>query len=294
VAATYTRLPALVLLTGIVVALLLDAWKKRKVAEALSTVGMALVCLAAFLVWFLVWRSQASVNSNEYLKGMETRNFNVWAVSWWTSLAAALGRFPSALCESITGQRLYYVNLVPTALVLIGGWSLARQRQFLVLFPVILYIGMLTFLGEWAVSSRYMLPIMPLLVYAMLVGVHTTGAVFWKRELVKTRVTHLGWALPAVVILCAGISLPKIVREIYQMRQTQFYATYDGGQWKDYVQVGAYLGERGRPATDRFLAWLNQGVLSYLSGLRSPPEPLRGIFREPGGPERVPFRRRCG
>jgi hypothetical protein len=91
-------------------------------------------------------------------------------------------------------------------------------------------------------------------------------------------VTHLGWALPVVVILCAGISLPKIVREIYRMRQTQFYATYDGGQWKDYVQVGAYLGERGRPATDRFLAWLNQGALSYLSGLRSPPEPLRGIF----------------
>jgi hypothetical protein len=84
-------------------------------------------------------------------------------------------------------------------------------------------------------------------------------------------------ALPAIVVICAGISLPKIVREIYRMRQPQFYAAYDGGEWKDYVQLGAYLREHGRPATDRVLA-RQQAILYSLTRLRFPSESRHEIF----------------
>jgi hypothetical protein len=70
-----------------------------------------------------------------------------------------------------------------------------------------------------------------------------------------------------VVGVLVAISLPQVLRQIYWVHTSDFYATWEHGKWRDYVEVGRYLAERGNPETDRILS--PQGtVIHYLSRLR--------------------------
>jgi len=280
VAATLTRLLGLVFFGGLVLATALDFRRGGYTRRILASVGGAVLVVGAFLVWLILLRSRSDPGTIDYVHDAGGIAGQFWSWAKLESLDEAAGNFPSALCSSIVSQKLPYLNLVPTAILLCGAWTLARARQLLALVPVGLYVALLAVVAPSAVAPRYFLPIMPVLVYGLLVGVRTLAMWTTRRKQVRTLSADTvatrpgtprgdaGWALSVAIALCLAISLPKIGRQVYWMRHPRFLVLYEHGRWQGSVEVGNYLAQHGRAETDRVLT-PDERVVHYLSRLRA-------------------------
>jgi len=222
--------------------------------------------------WFLV-RGQ-SIGGPDYFVNVFGRfRFDLW--ERWVQVAEGPFRLPGALCEAITGQELQGFNVVPTALIFFGLWTAARRGQWVWVCPVLAYVAFLLGLGGSAVAPRYLLPVMPMLVYALLVG--TVEAVARLRRCAADQSPErVGRgrrvALAVVTAFCVAVSLPKAVREVVRMHRSDFYETYEHGKWKGKVDLGAYLAalrETGKAAPGDRVLTPDPAVVHYLSGLRT-------------------------
>jgi hypothetical protein len=264
--ASWTRLPGVIFAAGLVLAVLLDLSREGYRRRALAAVGAGAIVLAGFAAWYFLVRTRGDPGTIDQVAAVTGERFNVFSPAKWPALMQAVANFPAALASAITDQKLegWHFNLLPTAVLLVGLWTLLRRRQMLVLVPVALYVGFLIVLSPSSVAPRYFLPIMPMLVYGLLVGAQTLRLAL---ESLTRRPAWPGWALAVVVAACVGTSAPKIAREIYWMRHPQFYAVYDGGKWSDFRNVSAVLRERGRPEADAVVA-SQPTIVHHLSGLR--------------------------
>ena len=274
--ATAARLPAVVILVGLFVGLALEfrreGYRRRLLATLAGMVGVA----AGALGWWFLVRGR-SIGGPDYFVTIFER-FQFGLRERWVQLAEGPFRLPGALCEAITGQELQWFNVVPTSLILFGLWTAARRGQWVLVCPVIAFVAFLLGLGGSAVAPRYLLPVMPMLVYALVVGTVEAVARLRRRAAAQSP-ERVGrgrrTALAVVTAFCVAVSLPKDVREVVRMRQPDFYETYEGGKWKGKVDLGAYLAslrETGKAAPgDRVLAPA-PAIVNYLSGLRTDSE----------------------
>jgi len=269
--AGWTRLPGVIFAAGLVLAVLLDVRREGYRRRALAAVGAGAIVLAGFAAWYFLVRTRGDPGTIDQVAAVTGERFNVFSPAKWPALMQALANFPAALTATITDQKLTggCFGLVPTAVLLAGLWTLLRRRQMLVLAPLVLYVGFLIVLDPTSVSERYFLPVMPMLVYGLLVGAQTLRLAL---EGLTRRPAWSGWALALVVAACVGTSAPKIAREVYWMRHPQFYEAYEDGKWSSFQHVGAALRERGRPGTDEVVT-TQPTILHYLSGLRYPAGP---------------------
>ena len=269
--ATAARLPAGVILVGLFVGLALEfrreGYRRRLLATLAGMVGVA----AGALGWWFLVRGR-SIGGPDYFVTIFER-FQFWFRERWVQVAEGPFRLPGALCEAITGQELQGFNVVPTALIAFGLWTAARRGQWILVCPVLAYVAFLLGLGGSAVAPRYLLPVMPMIVYALTVG--TVEAVArLRRRAAAPSPERVGRgrrvALAIVTVFCVAVSLPKAVREVVRMHQPDFYETYEGGKWKGNVELGQYLAslrESGLAGpTDRVLAPA-PAILHYFSGL---------------------------
>ncbi|MBE3068937.1 MAG: glycosyltransferase family 39 protein [Planctomycetes bacterium] len=273
-AATYTRMPGLVVGAGAVAAVLLDFRREGYGRQVAAALGGAALLLATFLVWLLVIQPLQDARTIDYTEPLREGYFNLLSAAKWVQIGESLVNFPSALCSSITYQKLTggYLNLLPTALLIVGAVTMARRRQWAVLLPAAFYAGFLIVFHPTAVASRYMLPVMPVTVYGILLGVQTLAD--WRRrgpaappDGAAAARPRAAWSVVIAAALLAGISVPRIAQELYWMRHPQFYEAFEGGEWKPYIEAGRYLKEHGHPETDTCLT--PQGtILHYFSRLR--------------------------
>ena len=285
-AATWTRLPGVVLWGGLALGTLVDARPPGYLKRLLATAAGGALVLGALAAWMLLLRSRADPGTLDYLRAARQLDYDFLSWAKWAKVGQALLNLPRAVSGVLMDQELHGVSLAPTALALVGLWTLARGRQWIVVMPIALYIAFLASLGPSAVAERYFLPILPLVAYALVVGVRTVAVwaaaarAAWRgrrRAAEAAGPTRRAWAVPLAVGLCVAVSLPKIGRTIYWMRHGDFYGRFDHGKWADAVALGRALGERGRPGTDRVVApWFT--IIHYLSRLEttsvySPAEP---------------------
>jgi len=270
--ATALRLPAAVILVGLFVGLALEFRREGYRRRLLATLaGMVGVAAGALAWWFLLRGGSASAGPDYFVTISARFRFDLW--SRWLQLGEGPLRLPGALCEAITGQELQWFNVVPTALILFGLWTAARRGQWVLVCPVLAYVAFLLGLGGSAVAPRYLLPVMPMLVYALVVGTVEAVARLRRRAAAQSP-ERVGRgrrvALAVVTAFCVAVSLPKAVREVVRMRRSDFYEAHDHGKWKGTVDLGRYLGslrESGLAGpTDRVLAPA-PAILHYLSGL---------------------------
>jgi len=287
--AVLTRVPALVCAVGLLVAAVLDLWRRHR---AWAAGGLAIgVGLAAVLVgwWALGFRGQPGPGAVDYVSTDRLQDYTIVHPERWGEILDAAARLPEAVTSTIMYQKLSWFGLVPIGLILVGIWRAARLRQWVVVFPTVLYVALLVVLTPGAVASRYLLPVMPLLVYLMLVG---TAAVADPARRILARAAHwlrrggssgpARWALagglragrwltlravPIVAGVCVAISVPKIAREIYWMRHPAFYEVFDGGRWASYRALAHHLADRADPARDSCLTPVCT-VVHYWSGVR--------------------------
>jgi len=274
-AATATRLASLMLFPSMVLAVVL-AWGRpgyRK--RLLATLFSAALVAAAFGLWLWGVRGQADPGTADYFQGIERRALGILHPEHWRRMLEGLAHLPEALAGALTDQKMYGVNLAPTALIAIGGGVAAWRRQWIVVLPLVGYIGFLIAWGaEAAVAARYLLPVMPLIAYLLLLGAQWTAgaAVRWVRS-GKVRRAAPRAAATAAVVVCLAVSLPKNVRHIYWARHPDFYRVYEHGEWEEIINLSRALRRRGRPGTD-VVATPEYTVVHYLTRLRVVTRPL--------------------
>jgi 4-amino-4-deoxy-L-arabinose transferase-like glycosyltransferase len=273
-AATWTRLPGIVLWVGLVLGLLLDARPPGRLRRLLATAAGAAIVVGAMAAWMLLLRPRSDPGTVDYLRAAQNLDCGMFSAAKWAEVAEALLKVPQALCGALVEQDLPYLSFMPTALALVGLATLARTRQWTVVMPVLIYGAALTALGPDGIGDRYFLPIMPLAAYALVSGVRAlaAGAAALRKSSPESPPTiRRPWAVPLAVGCCAIISLPNVAATIYVMRSPHFYHVYERGLWADYVDLGRALEARGRPGTDRVLApWFT--VVHYLSRLETTSE----------------------
>ncbi len=270
--ATAARLPAGVILVGLFVGLALEFRREGYRRRLLATLaGMVGVAAGALAWWFLLRGGSASTGPDYFVTIFE--RFQFCFRERWVQVAEGPFRLPGALCEAITGQELQWFNVVPTALILFGLWTAARRGQWVLVCPVLAYVAFLLGLGGSAVAPRYLLPVMPMLVYALVVGTVELAARVSRRSAVaapERTARRRRTVLAIVTVFCVAVSLPKAVREVVRMHRPDFYETYEHGKWKGNVDLGRYLAslrESGLAGpTDRVLAPA-PAILHYFSGL---------------------------
>ena len=281
--ATAARLPAAVILVGLFAGLALEfrreGYRRRLLATLAGMVGVA----AGALGWWFLVRGR-SIGGPDYFVTIFER-FQFCFRERWIQVAEGPFRLPGALCEAITGQELQGFNVVPTALILFGLWTAGRRGQWVLVCPVLAYVAFLLGLGGSAVAPRYLLPVMPMLVYALVVGTVELAARVSRRSAVAVRTARSRrrrtpertarrrrTVLAIVTVFCVAVSLPKAVREVVRMRRPDFYEAHYHGKWKGNVDLGQYLASlrESGPAgpTDRVLAPAS-AIVHYLSGLRT-------------------------
>jgi 4-amino-4-deoxy-L-arabinose transferase-like glycosyltransferase len=239
----------------------------------------AMIALASVTLWYWITRIRtlADVGAADYSMALSEHIDILFSLSHLESVGTGLTLLPSSVFAAVCGQQLHpLLMLGPLLVVLLGLVTLARRGQWIIVLPVVFNIGFLLLWGWSAVARRYILPMMPLLVYALLVGTQVVAAWIRRRQpgLPRRRPGEPGEGAPAgrvavilVAAVCVAISIPKIAREIYWMRSPDFYAAYDHGKWQDFVRASRYLREHGRAGIDEVMG-PEHTVVHCLSRLR--------------------------
>jgi len=284
-----TRILAVFFFAGYVAAAAVTVWRHRRKGVLLALIGGTLAAAGLFLLWAVLFRSQSGPEAIDYLDTRYFERLNVFRLEKWGEILGGVLRLPDAVTSTIVYQKLSWSGLVPLALMAVGLWRAARLRQWLVVFPVVFYVGFLVVWAPGAVASRYMLLVMPMLVYLLLVGLATVGPPVRKalarasRRLRRSGQRGTGhrvaasavradrlaatYAVSIAVGIAMAISLPKVGREVYWMRHPRFYEVFDDGRWQDYRAMADYLRRRADPSADLCLT-PKATVVHYWSGVR--------------------------
>jgi hypothetical protein len=267
VLATLTRLPGGLFLASGLAGLALSL-RRPSIARRLVALT-AVIALASVTLWYWITyvRTQVDAGAADYGAALSERAGAFLSAGRLEDIETGLIALPSSVFAAVCGQQLHpLLMLGPLLVALLGLAALARRGQWIIVLPVVFNIGFLVLWGWSAVARRYLLPTMPYVVYALLVGTQVAAA--WVRRRQPAEGAPAGWvAVILVAAACVAISIPKIAREIYWMRSPDFYVAYDHGKWQDFVRASQYLREHGRPDVDEVLG-PQPSVVHYLSGLR--------------------------
>ena len=164
------------------------------------------------------------------------------------------------LAESMCGHELGPVlNPLAGLAVLVSACVYLRARPMWLVFVFMNLLMMLLVLPEEAILPRYILPIFPLLVFAV-----------WRGIASLNRRLPQPWDWAGVILLCLwlipnGIKDGEIIRE---QHAADFYATYKHGRYPPMFVMAEQLREIV-PPTRYVLAETKSGrIMSYLSDRR--------------------------
>ena len=273
-AATLTRLLGLIFIVGAIAGLLLTFRRPGYVWRVFAAVLAAVVAGAVFWLWVNHIRTLAAPGTADYLEAVQIHS-TISLQILGAMFLKGLWNLPTAIFSAILGQQItLWVTLWPTLLILLGFIVLMQRRQWILILPVLFYVGFLLVWGQSAVARRYLLPTMPYLVYALLVGVQTVAGWLRRPGPAPALSRPAGrTAVLVVTVLCLAISLPKIGREIFWLRHPRFYGVLEHGQWQGVVDMAEYLRRQGHPETDEVMT-PEGSVVHYLSGLRFAVRPI--------------------
>ncbi len=240
---------------------------RRSLVVAALVAGVA---AAAGAVWLFVIRPQADPGVGDYVFQLTQFGARVFYVDYWRDLPRGLWNLPGAVLGAMTGQEpVFWISVGPALLVGWGLVALARRREWVIVLSTVGCIAMLVLLGGGAVSRRYLLPVMPYLVLALLVGAGALGARLARPD--PDRARRTGIVVAAAV--CAAISLPKVAREIVWLRHPDFWPVYEKGKWEAYPEAAAWLRKHGTPGRDT-IAGVDERIFHVLARLDiAPPVP---------------------
>ncbi len=269
-AACLVRIVGPVIAIGFVLAVVAEAVSRRSWRPLLAMFGIGVIGGGLFLAWFFLLRSHHDTATLDYFE-IPLKRFDFLNPHRWKEFGLGLARAPAAMCSCIVDQKLDYMyfNVIPAAVALVGLGVAAWRRQFLVVFPLILYIAALAWVAPGAVAERYFLPLMPLLVYGLVLGARAVAVGFLRlraqrpKRCPAPRWPPRRWASPAA---CASPSArrrwPARSTSCITIPTTRPMSTVRGPPTS--TPAGTCAGAHS--PSDQVLAPRNT-VIHYLSGL---------------------------
>ena len=249
VACIFVRAPGLLLVGPAALGLGLDCTSKARWTKRLSLAGViilaAVVTAGAFYIYVRLVAQQEPYYVKllmDYLSHDPSRHLK--------GLIQGLLRMPTALAEALFSQRglvFREMGFAAMLLAIVGAINLWRRGRRLITVLVIAYPLVLIVFGGGAAGARerYIMPIHPLLVYAVIEGLcWCLGKI--QRQLRTAEHTEIfrgpAKILVAILIVCNG---PRLARDAfyysYLSHTPRFYEVIRSGKYAELFEVAERL-----------------------------------------------------
>lgn len=200
--------------------------RKRSIAGLASV--LPAVAAAAFLAWMMLTARGSTFN---YVDDVTARR-------GWTELAGGFfshaREIPSNLFETVVClESACGLSLVLAAIVIVGAVSLGRRTVLLSAYALA-YLALVA--SSYKVTPRYFVPLLPIFYVSVFEGFSALGALLFRRlsPLSASRAALLA-RIVAVCVLATNAFY--IAREISRNFSRDFYVSYKGGFYKDYLAL---------------------------------------------------------
>jgi len=292
------RVPGLVAFAALAAALMLQ-WRLSPGRPRAFWAGATIVLsLAACALVLLATAYRLSPRTPPYARVL-VRLGDASPLGWLRAFAGELRDLASESAALVTGQSIGPVGLVLLLLGVIGSVVLWAQSRRLWATLWILYPLMLAACGGGAVRARYLLPVLPAMLYAMLTGLETIVA-WWRRRRPGATAAAGGRVSFVLVGILVLINAPKILRhavwQSYRAWTGAYYESVLHGRYDGLPEM-AWAVKLHTPANGLVIVSEDERIVHYWSGRRTAtvrgPLPLETPEPLPPGTHRVPAADTC-
>lgn len=263
VAACWFRMAGFPLAGGAAIGLIIAGWRQARGRAIINAAIIAIGLLITLSIFNDAYQAAAKIGAVAY-SGIVNRPSNGLADKYLLK--------PIMHLYETTGQlsRLFFVQHMPLALcvaiflpILPAMFRRIRRRDAVGPLIILCYVGGLSVFLTMLIT-RYLLPLMPLLLVYMLEGyLIVIGYCVTKFSPAGAGRKCPPWMLAVplgLVILLAGMNLPLAIRLIVQKHRPEFAATLEQGRWRDEYKAAMFL--RDRPVSGLLLADFPVGYLA--------------------------------
>ncbi|MDY7011746.1 MAG: glycosyltransferase family 39 protein [Planctomycetota bacterium] len=251
-AAVAVRAPGILFLGSLAVGILPDLGPTRPVEvpqtapknrKGLIPAFVILLVIAVMGAGFFIVARSADQGMPMYAGAVISR-VNVGLTEHLRSLWLGIMQLPLALSEMLTSQEAYSVGLPALILMCVGGVSLWRRRQRFVLPVIVVSVLALALYGrDHFIRPRYLMPIQPLLLLAIMEGLCRSIKLFRPRA-------RPALHLKAVIVLVGAIvacNAPKLLRNAvyysYVSHTGRYHKVVMDGRFAELFPVAGILRE---------------------------------------------------
>jgi 4-amino-4-deoxy-L-arabinose transferase-like glycosyltransferase len=177
--------------------------------------------------------------------------FEVMTSQGWNAEHLLDGRNRRVGRAVVTGVAL----LAMTGLLAMGAWRVTRQDRGLGVTTVVCYgAGIVLFADP---IPRYLLPVLPFLFWWMAAGLQAA----LRRDAAAP--FPLGRPVLAVLAVVVALNLAKVQKSVVVALRSDYYAHYDRGAWKPYVEAARWI--RANTPADARVVTQETSVMAYLT-----------------------------
>ncbi len=252
-AAVFIRAPGIILVLLLAGAILFDRRPagtsiiRRLRRSALVLTPSMLVCGACYVLARVF-----SERTPLYVDSVAHRS-QIGVMRIFSNIAAGFVKLPLACSQTLTSHDEFMpVGLVILALAVVGGVAAWKRglRSFQLIF--VMYVPVLSAIGgETAVRPRYLIPVIPLLLFFCISGllrVICTVAYMKQRRLGHTVLPAAVYVFAAVIIAC---NAPALARHAFYYTAASYTDDYHrvikSGRYKDWFAVSEIINNAQRP-----------------------------------------------
>ncbi len=271
VSAVALRAPGILFLGALAISVIPDRSPGVSGKKGLIPACVILAIIAVLGAGFFIVARYAYTEEQIYAGAIMSK-VNAAPMVHLRNIGLGLWQLPLTVSEMFTSQETYFVGLPALGLIGIGGVSLWRRRQRFILPVIAVSVLALSLYGkDHFIRPRYLTPIQPLLLLAMMEGLCWSIKRFYRPAGAKLLLKAVT-VLVGVIIAC---NTPKLLRSAvyysYLSYTPRYYEVVRGGGFVELFEVADILGEnhsdsrseRSRTgATDSG----DISVLHYLSG----------------------------
>lgn len=248
IAGIVVRAPGGLLIAPLAMGLLLD----KGPAGRRWVAGTAIFLAAAGTGLYFYWLArQVSHATPAYVAGSVG---NFWASNRIGQLATGFADLPDAVAEMFTsqgGKTMIPLGILILAMAAIGLWRLWKRGQRTMTVILVCYPILLILLGGYqSIRPRYLILILPMLVYASIEGL-CWGVQRFRRGQGQPQATTVLLAVNILIAVIVVANLPKVAYHAFYYqaisRKADYYQKIRHGQHADLMAVGELIRQKSNP-----------------------------------------------
>jgi hypothetical protein len=194
---------------------------------------------------------------------------------WVNQVGQLLGNTVIALAEAVSSQEFVPAGLLTLGLIFAYAWMRRGRARLAPVTLLAFVVGMFILAGGWSIRGRYILPVLPLALWAATDGL---GCVAWKFRTLRGQPGRkvAAWSCIIFGSLVIASNLPKVLRwSVYYSWLSYrggYYQVIRDGEYNNLFTVGSYLNDRLAPREPAALTTHTFSILCYVSD--RPMEPM--------------------